>query len=146
MKKFGIENNTAIFGAYHTTMEIRLSEKELQFFIEKNGESEVKIEITGLDEFLIHHPKATVACRLQEYTDRTFVIRYVLGFWKNLMVNWFVKLEKEGIIWDKKQKQFEIDPFSFLPEKEKEATKEFSIEKLSLEPGMVLIRFGIVPK
>lgn len=129
-----------------TTMEIRLSEKELQFFIEKNGESEVKIEITGLDEFLVHHPKATVSCRLLEYTERTFVVGYELGFWKNLAVNWFVKLEKEGIIWDKKQKRFEIDPFSFLPEKEKIATQEFTIEKLSLEPGLVVVRLGIIPK
>ncbi|WP_111671181.1 hypothetical protein [Algoriphagus litoralis] len=126
-------------------MEIRLSEKELQFFIEKNGESEVKFEITGLDEFLVHHPKATVSCRLLEYTARTFVIGYDLGFWKNLAVNWFVKLEKEGIIWDKKQKRFEIDPFSFLPEKEKIATQEFTIEKLSLEPGMMVVRLGIIP-
>lgn len=127
-------------------MEIRLSEKELQFFSEKNGDPEVKFEITGLDEFIIHHPKATISCRLLEYTDRTFVIRYDMGFWKNLIVNWFVKLEKEGVIWDKKQKLFEIDPFSFLPEKEKVATQEFTIEKLSLEPGMVLIRLGIIPK
>ena len=127
-------------------MEIRLTEKELQFFAEKNGESEVKIEITGLDEFLVHHPKATVSCRLLDYTERTIVIGYDLGFWKNLIVNWFVKLEKEGIIWDKKQKRFEIDPFSFLPEKEKIATQEFTIEKLSLEPGLVLVLLGIMPK
>ena len=127
-------------------MEIRLTEKELQFFAEKNGESEVKIEITGLDEFLVHHPKATVSCRLLDYTERTIVIGYDLGFWKNLIVNWFVKLEKEGIIWDKKQKRFEIDPFSFLPEKEKIATQEFTIEKLSLKPGLVLVLLGIMPK
>lgn len=127
-------------------MEIKLTEKELQFFAEKNGDPQIKFEITGLDEFLIHHPKATVPFRLLEYTERTFVIGYELGFWKNLAVNWFVKLEKEGIIWDKKQKLFEIDPFSFLPEKEKVATQEFTIEKLSLERGMVVIRLGIIPK
>jgi hypothetical protein len=127
-------------------MEIKISEKELQFLAEKNGNPEIKFEITGLDEFLIHHPKATVSCRFLEYTDRTIVIGYDMGFWKNLAVNWFVKLEKEGVHWNKKQKQFEIDPFSFLPEKEKLATQDFTIEKFSLEPGLVLIRLGIIPK
>lgn len=126
-------------------MEIKLTEKELQFFAEKNGDPEIKFEITGLDEFLIHHPKATVSCRLLEYSKRTFVIGYELGFWKNLVVKWFVNLEKEGVIWDKKQKRIEIDPFSFLPEKEKIVTQEFTIEKLSLEPGMVVIRLEIIP-
>jgi hypothetical protein len=127
-------------------MEIRLTEKELQFFAEKNGDPGIKFEITGLDEFLIHHPKATVPCRLLEHTERTILIGYELGFWKNLVVNWFVKLEKEGISWDKNQKRFEIDPFSFLPEKEKVATQKFTIEKLSLEPGLVVVRLGIIPK
>jgi hypothetical protein len=60
-------------------------------------------------------------------------------------VGWFVKSEKEGVRWDKKQKQLEIDPFKFLPEKEKKASAKFKIEEVLVEPGLLLIRLGILP-
>lgn len=127
-------------------MDIIIAEKELQFLTETNTDSEISFVFTGSDQFTVFHPKAKVMCEILGYTKRTILIGYDLGFWKNLLVSWFVKFEKEGIIWDKKQKRVEIDPFSFMPEKEKNATADFSIKEISLEPGSMLIRLRIIPE
>jgi hypothetical protein len=126
-------------------MEIKLTEAELQFLAEKNSGEGIRFSLTGSDEFVVFHPKAKVNCKLLGFTERSIVISYDMGFWKNLFVGWFVKLEKEGIRWEKKQKQLEIDPFNFLPEKEKKPTAEFRIEEVSIQPGLLLIRLGILP-
>ncbi|HSF56419.1 MAG TPA: hypothetical protein VLA71_21865 [Algoriphagus sp.] len=127
-------------------MEIKFTEQELQFLAKTYSNSEISLVITGLDRFTIYHPKAEVACEILGFTKRSIVVGYNLGFWKNLLVSWFVKFEMAGIIWDKKHKKVEIDPFSFLPEKEKVATADFSIQEISLEPGSVLIDVGIYPE
>ena len=102
--------------------------------------------LTGSDEFVVFHPKAEVRCKLLGFTERSIMISYDMGFWKNLFVGWFVKFEKEGIRWDKKKKQLEIDPFKFLPEKEKKATGEFRIKGISLQPGLLELQLGITPE
>ncbi len=127
-------------------MEIKLTEAELQFLAEKNSAGGIRFVLTGLDEFVVFHPKAEVRCKLLGFTERSIMISYDMGFWKNLFVGWFVKFEKEGIRWDKKKKQLEIDPFKFLPEKEKKASADFRIEAVLVEPGLLLIRLGILPK
>ncbi|RIW12770.1 hypothetical protein D0X99_18430 [Algoriphagus lacus] len=126
-------------------MEIKLTEAELQFLAENNAGEGIRLAITGSDEFRVIHPKAEVACKLDGFFDRSIVISYDLGFWKNLFVRWFVKFEKEGILWNKKEKQIELDPFKFLPEKEKKATEEFRIQGISLQPGWLVIQLGIIP-
>lgn len=126
-------------------MEIKLTESELQFLAETYSDVGISFEITGLDTFTVHHPKAKIQGEILGYTDRTVVVAYSLGFWKNLLVNWFVKFEKEGITWDKRQKRFEINPFSFLPEKEKIATSDFSIKGISIQPGSLQIQIDIMP-
>ncbi|SEF89336.1 hypothetical protein [Algoriphagus boritolerans] len=127
-------------------MEIKLTEKELQFLVDTASEAGVSLEITGQDKFIIHHPKATISGEILGFTDRTIVIGYSLGFWKNLVVNWLFKFEREGIIWNKKQRRFEINPFSFLPEKEKLATADFSIRGISMDPGSLQIQLHITPE
>ena len=127
-------------------MEIKLTEKELQFLAETYSEAGISFSISGYDSFIIQHPKATISAEILGYTERTVIVGYSLGFWKNLLVNWFVKFEKEGINWDKKQSRFEIDPFSFLPEKEKIATADFSIKGVSMQPGGLKIQLDIMPR
>ena len=127
-------------------MEIKLTEAELQFLAQNDSGEEIRFSLTGSDEFVVFHPKAKVNCKLLGFTERSILISYDMGFWKNLFVGWFVKMEKEGIRWDKKQKHLNIDPFSFLPEKEKKATAEFRIEEVSIQPSLLLIRLGIIPK
>lgn len=124
-------------------MELKLSEKEVQYLIGANSGTELNFEITGQDRFVIHHPKAKIAGEILGFTNRTVVIGYSLNFWKNLLINWFVKLEKEGISWDKKGKRMEINPFSFLPEKEQEATAAFRIQNFSIQPGILEINLTI---
>lgn len=126
-------------------MEIKVTEQELQFLAETYSDSEISIVITGEQKFTIFHPKAKVPCEVLGITKRTVLIRYDLGFWKNLLVKWFVKFENEGIRWDKNQKSLEVAPFSFLPEKEQEATADYSIQEISLEPGSLVIQLGIIP-
>jgi hypothetical protein len=127
-------------------MEIKLTEAELQFLAEKNSAGGIRFVLTGSDEFVVFHPKAEVRCKLLGFTERSIMISYDMGFWKNLFVGWFVKFEKEGIRWDKKKKQLEIDPFKFLPEKEKKATGEFRIKGISLQPGLLELQLGITPE
>lgn len=127
-------------------MEIKFTEKELQFLTDNFSGADIKLHITGAEKFTIIHPKADITCEILGIKDRSVVIGYNLGFWKNLFFDWFIKFEKEGILWDKKQKFFEINPFSFLPEKEKLASAEFSIEEVSIVPGSLLIRLGVIPK
>ncbi|OOG72822.1 hypothetical protein [Algoriphagus sp. A40] len=127
-------------------MELKLTETELQFLAEKYSGSEISFVITGPEKFTVFHPKAEVSCKILGFTKRSIVVGYNMGFWKNLLVKWFVKFEKEGILWDKKQRQLKIDPFSFLPQKEKTATADFSIQRISLEPGFLLIQLGVIPE
>jgi hypothetical protein len=127
-------------------MDIKLTEAELQFLAKTYISSETGLAITEPNRFTVFHPKSEIQGKLIGFTPRTVTLGYDLGFWKNLAVNWFVKLEKEGIFWDKKHKQLKIDPFSFLPEKEKKATGDFSIQEILLQPGSLVIRLGIIPE
>lgn len=127
-------------------MEIKLAESELQFLASTYGDPTVRFEFTGKDKFTVIHPKATVPCEIVRITNRSIRIQYQLSFLKNLLVNWFVNVEKEGIFWNKEANQIEIDPFTFLPEKERKATEHLKIEGVSLEPGSFQIQIGIVPE
>jgi hypothetical protein len=127
-------------------MEIKITEAELQFLAAKYSDTQIRFSLTGLDEFSIFHPKADVRCKILGHSERSITISYDMGFWKNLFVRWFVKLEKEGIRLDKKQKQVDLNPFIFLPDQEQAATKEFKIEEVSIQTGMLIIRLGIIPK
>jgi hypothetical protein len=127
-------------------MEIKLSESELQFLATTYGDPSVRFEFTGIDKFTVYHPKATVPCEIVKFTNRSIRIQYELSFLKNLLVNWFVNVEKDGIFWNKQQNQLDIDPFTFLPEKERKATEHLKIEGVSLEPGLLQIRIGIIPE
>lgn len=126
-------------------MEIKLSETEIQFLAATYGKAEVKLEFTGLNQFTVYHPKASIPCEIIGVTSRSIRVQYQLGFLKNLAIKWFVKLENEGIFWNKGEKQIDIDPFYFLPEKEKKATEHFSIRQFSIEPGELVIKLGILP-
>lgn len=127
-------------------MELILTEKEIQFLIDSYSKQDVKIRITGIDKFTVYHPKATVPCMIVSFTNRSIRIQYELSFLKNFLVNWFVNVEKEGIFWKKKENQLDIDPFTFLPEKERKATEHLKIEGVSLEAGSLQIRIGIMPE
>lgn len=127
-------------------MEIKLTETEVLFLAKTYGDASVKFEFTGENTFTVHHPKATVPCEIIGFTKRSIRIQYELGFFKNLLVKLFVSLEKEGIIWNKRDKQIDMDPFSFLPQKEKKVTEDFSIQEFTLQPGSLLIRLGIMPE
>ncbi len=72
------------------------------------------------------------------------MIHYKLGFFKNLFFSWFVDLEIAGVKFNKKENVITIDPFQFLPEKERIASEDFSIQEFSLEPGLLLIRLDIM--
>jgi hypothetical protein len=126
-------------------MEIKLTEAELQFLAKTYINSDTDLTITEPNRFTVFHPKSEIQGELVGFSTRTVTLGYDLGFWKNLAVNWFVKFEKDGIIWDKKHKQLKIDPFSFLPEKEKNATGDFSIQEIILQPGYLVIKIGIIP-
>lgn len=125
-------------------MEIKLSESELQFLAEKFGGPGPKFEFTAADQFTVYHPKATINCEIIGFTKRNIMIHYKLGFFKNLFFSWFINLEIAGISWNKKENVITIDPFHFLPEKERIATEDFSIQEFSLEPGLLLIRLDIM--
>jgi hypothetical protein len=125
-------------------MEIKLSEEELHYLIESKTKTDIKLTVIGYDEFVLIHPKAEVHCRILGFTDRSVMISYDLGFWKNILVKWFVKFEKEGLLWNKRDKQIEIFPFNFFPEKVKTAIAGFSIREISLAPGFLLIQLGII--
>lgn len=127
-------------------MEINLSETELRFLAEKFLQPEISFEITGPEKFTVIHPKAEVPCEILGFTTRSIQIGYDLVFFKNLLVKWFVNIEKDGIYWDKKKKQVNVDPFYFLPEKLKKASEDFSIQEISLKPGLLLIRLEISPE
>lgn len=127
-------------------MEIKLSESELQFLATTYGDPTVKFEFTGIDKFTVYHPKATVPCEIVRFTNRSIRIQYELSFLKTLLVNWFVNVEKEGIFWNKKENQIEIDPFTLLPEKERKSTEHFRIEEFTVEPGFLIIRLAIKPE
>jgi hypothetical protein len=125
-------------------MEIKLSESELQFLAQKYGGTAPKFEFTASNRFTIFHPKATVNCEIIEFTRRSILIQYKLGFFKNLFFSWFVNLEIPGVSWNKKENLVTIDPFHFLPEKERIATEDFGIQEFYLEPGLLLIRLDIM--
>lgn len=125
-------------------MEIKISESELQFLVATYGKEDVKLEFTGINQFTIFHPKASIPCEIVSITSRSIRIQYQLGFFKNLALNWFVKLENEGIFWNKPAKQIDIDPFSFLPEKEKKVTEQFRIKEFRIEEEELVIRLGIL--
>lgn len=127
-------------------MEIKLAESELKFLANTYGDPTVKFEFTDVDKFTVIHPKATIPCEIVRITNRSIRIQYKLSFLKNLLVNWFVNVEKEGIFWNRDANQIEIDPFTFLPEKERKATEHLKIEGVSLEPGSLQIRIGIMPE
>lgn len=127
-------------------MDIKFTESELQFLSKSYGDENIQLEFTDTNEFSIHHPKAKIPCEIIAFTSRSIRIQYKLGFFKNLLVNMFVNFELEGIIWDKREKYFDIHPFSFLPEKERLATKDFRIDAISLEPGSFEITMGIIPE
>ncbi len=125
-------------------MEIKFSESELQFLAASYGKNEVKFEFTGINQFTVFHPKASIPCEIVGVTSRSIRIQYQLGFFKNLALKWFVKFENEGIFWNKSEKQIDIDPFYFLPEKEKNVTTHFQINQFSIESGELVIRLGIL--
>lgn len=125
-------------------MEIKISESELQFLAATFGKEEVKLEFTGANQFTVFHPRATIPCEIVGVSSRAIRIQYQLGFFKNLALKWFVKFENEGIFWNKSEKQIDIDPFYFLPEKEKKATEQFRIEEFCIEEGGLVIQLGIV--
>lgn len=127
-------------------MEIKLAESELQFLASTFGDPTVKFEFTDIDKFTVIHPKASVLCDLAGFTSRSIRIKYELSFLKNLLVKLFVNIEKEGIFWNKSEKQIDIDPFAFFPEKERKATEHFRIESISLEPGSFRLKLGIMPE
>lgn len=127
-------------------MEIKLTEEELHYLIESKVQTDIKLTVLEYDEFVLIHPKAEVHCRILGFSDRSVVISYDLGFWKNILVKWFVKFEKEGLVWNKRDKQIEIFPFNFLPEKVKTTTADFSIREISLAPGFLLVQLGIIPE
>jgi hypothetical protein len=125
-------------------MEIKLSESELQFLAEKYGGTGPKFEFTESDQFTVFHPKATINCEIIGFTNRSIMIHYKLGFFKNLFFSWFVDLEIAGVNFNKKENVITIDPFQFLPDKERIASEDFSIQEFSLEPGLLLIRLDIM--
>ncbi|MFN3997215.1 hypothetical protein [Algoriphagus sp.] len=125
-------------------MEIKLSESELQFLADKYGSSGPKFEFTASDQFTVFHPKATINCEIIGFTKRLIMIHYKLGFFKNLFFSWFVDLVIPGVSFNKKENVITIDPFHFLPEKERIATEDFSIQEFSVEPGLLLIRIDIM--
>lgn len=127
-------------------MDIKFSESELQFLSKSYGDESIQLEFTDTNEFTIIHPKANIPCEIIAFTSRSIRIRYQLGFFKNLIVNMFVNFELEGIVWDKREKHFDIYPFSFLPEKERLATRDFRIDAISLEPGSFEITLGFMPE
>lgn len=125
-------------------MEIKLSESELQFLAEKFGDDGPKFEFTATDQFTIFHPKATIHCEIIGFNPRSILVKYKLGFFKNLIFSWFVNIEIAGVSFNKKENVITIDPFHFLPEKERIATQDFSIQEFSLEPGLLLIRLDMM--
>lgn len=125
-------------------MEIKLSESELQFLVEKYGRSGPKFEFTASDQFTVFHPKATINCEIIGFTKRSIMIHYKLGFFKNLFFSWFIDLEIAGVSFNKKENMMTLDPFHFLPEKERIATEDFNIQEFCLEPGLLLIRLDIM--
>lgn len=127
-------------------MEIKLSEEELHYLIESKTKTDIKLTVIGYDEFVLIHPKAEVHCRILGFTDRSVMISYDLGFWKNILVKWFVKFEKEGLVWNKPEKKIEINPFLFLPERIQQASADFKIKELSLQPGSLKIQLDFYQK
>ncbi len=125
-------------------MEIKLSEPEIQFLLDTNSDVGIQFQFDGSNQFTVIHPKATISCEIAGFTDRSVLIDYKLGFWKNLIVNWFFTIEKEGIVWKKKEQQIEVYPFEFLPQKEQMLSKDFRILGIMLDQFFLEIRLAIM--
>jgi hypothetical protein len=138
--------NIKAFLTNHISMELVLTEKELQFLIDNYSKKDVKIDITGINQFTIVTPKVSIPCEIIGVFKKSINIQYEMGYVKHLLAKSFVKLDIAGLTWNQDDKQIEIRPFELLDFLKKPEFKNFYINGFSVTPEKIRIELGILPE
>jgi len=127
-------------------MELNLSEKEIQYLIENYSKKDIKINITGINQFTIINPKVDIPCEIIGVTKKSIIIQYEMGYLKHLLAKSFVKFDVPGLNWSQEDKQIEVRPFELLDLLKKPEFKDFHINGFSVVPGKIRLDLGILPE
>lgn len=126
-------------------MELILTEKEIQFLIDNYSKEDIKISITGVNQFTIITPKADIPCEIIGVSKKSINIQYEMGYVKHLLAKSFIKLDIPGLNWNQDIKQIEIRPFELIEFLRKPEFKSFSLNGFSITPERIKLELGILP-
>lgn len=72
-------------------------------------------------------------CKIDRFSERSISLSYNANFFVNQLIKFFGKIEKEGIIWDKKHAKIHLDLIQLLQENRSEFPLDLAIKNISID-------------
>jgi len=127
-------------------MKIQLNESDIQSIIATAQKRSILFTLTGADTFEIKFPFGKAKCELESYSQRSITIAYHLGIFTNLLANWLGKINQEGMLWDKKNRQIHLDPIFIMQSQNKAPKLDILIRKLHIDQEGLFIDLDLLEK
>lgn len=115
-------------------MTLLFSESDINTLIRSFSKKYVRIFLIGSNSFELKVSRLFSAnCKIDRFSERSISLSYDANFFVNQLIKFFGKLEKDGIIWDKKHAKIHLDLIQLLQENQENLPVDLAIQNISID-------------
>lgn len=134
------------FFCFKGTMTLQFTESDLNTLIRSFAKKNISLYLLGPNSFEVKVFRLFSAdCKIDRFSERSVSISYDSNFLVNQLVKFLGKIEKKGMIWDKKNAKIHLDLIQLLQEGNPNLPLEIGLKSIQIDGKKLTLDFALSP-